>query len=121
MLNPSNIEGMSELTFNGKISKIGVVKLFKKVSRTHQNKQLFCLQMRFNMVIKMEEVVEEMIPGQPEKQKLFRKLDNSQVDFTTSVIPTPQLSYSFSETFNFEHKTKYENLTKQYLSFYFHE
>ena len=52
--------------------------------------------MRFNLVIRLEEVVEELVTGKLQPQLMFKKIDDSQVDFVTDVIPTPQLSYSFA-------------------------
>ena len=61
----------NELTFCGELSRLGIIKLYKR--------------MCFNMVIKIEEVVEETVQGQTEKQKMFRSLENSNIDFATSV------------------------------------
>mmetsp|Transcript_27638 Transcript_27638/g.34320 ORF Transcript_27638/g.34320 Transcript_27638/m.34320 type:complete len:179 (-) Transcript_27638:1910-2446(-) len=97
----------NELSFCADISKIGIVKMYKR--------------MRLSMQVKLEEVVEEALGISQERQKMFKSLQSSQVDFEADSKQAAVQSYSFPDTFHFEHRVKYENLTRQYLSFYFYE
>ena len=52
--------------------------------------------------------------------KLFKALENCQ-DLGESLMRTQLQTYNFPDTFQFEHRVRYEDLAKQYLSFYLYE
>ena len=77
--------------------------------------------MRASFKVNIEEVIEESAPGAGTgRVKLFKPLENFQ-DLGESTMRTQLQTYNFPDTFQFEHRVRYEDLAKQYLSFYFYE
>ena len=81
-----------KIDFTGTISKIGINKLFKRVSSSiHQTKQLpvkyiskriSWLQMRFKVQVMIEELIDElpMNPGEQNRRKVYRPIEDSRLN-----------------------------------------
>ena len=97
------------LEFKGSISRVSIVKLFKK--------------MRFKVRIRLEEEVKTSVPatkpGEKDVIKIsYRPLANSELSHDTEVTESLMQDKVFPDLIQFSHKVSYRDLSKQFLSFY---
>ena len=67
--------------------------------------------MRFNVVIKIEEAVDELPrnPGDAKKRRVYKPIESS-LSFATQFVDAAKQNHTFPDTIHFDHRVSYQDM-----------